>query len=158
MEAVCSLGTYPSHVPPRWEDGFSSASPQGTALKQQTWTPVFPVKIPHALPHPHALSDCSCSAIRKPNHVPLHPQHHQVTLHLTLHSALSLLGDTRASRGNWEWPIPPSPARALQGSAPQRWRELSPVCESVAPAWPQEHGQLYFHCKLEINHSRKLPC
>lgn len=101
-------------------------------------------------------------AIRKAKRIPPHAaqtHHPQDTLHPTRLSAPSLPGGTRASRGKWKWLlIPPSVAIALQGPAPQQWREPTPACEPAAPAWPREHGPLYFHCKLEINHSRKFLC
>lgn len=64
-------------------------------------------------------------------------------------------GGHQHKQGQWSMAnsSQPSPARALR-----RWRELSPACEPAAPARPREHGRLYFHCKLEINHSRKFPC
>lgn len=116
---------------------------------------------PRALPHPRMVSG---SAIRKPERVPPqacpgtsppgHPASHPPLSPFSAEGHQNEPGQMGTAGNSSQ----PSIAVALRGLAPQRWREPTPACEPAAPAQPREHGRLYFHCKLEINHSRKFPC
>lgn len=57
--------------------------------------------------------------------------------------------------------LPTQHSRSLPGISPTAMEGADSSRHPAAPAWstwPWEHGWLCFHCKLEINHSRKFPC
>lgn len=125
------------------------------SLKQQTCTLVSAVQTPYALPHPCVLSGCSCSGnprvfpYRLPRHItPRTPCISPASQSLPSQGTPGRPG----ANGNGCQFLPAQPSHSPPGISPTAMEGADSCLRT------REHRQLYFHCKLEINHSRKFPC